>query len=103
MMRFGASAGLNTLECIGILALFWHDTQAEGLVHETREVLAQYLTCDPKVADDIIDAMVLAGYITADDGLTYTIIGNERGVARRQMARVKGQKAAAALLAIRAA
>lgn len=94
LMRFAATARMSKLEAIGLLALFWHDTQTEGVLRETREVLAQYLTAAPNDSERIIDSLIAAGYLLEEAEMTYFIDGNAVAIARLEMQRAKGRRGA---------
>jgi hypothetical protein len=94
LTRFSVMARVSKAEAIGLLLLFWHDTEHEGVLRETREVLAQYVTASPADCDNIIGCMIASGYLIEEAEMTYFIEGNAERIGKLEANREKGRHGA---------
>lgn len=93
-------AGLKRLETIGMLVVFWHDSQERLIISGTRKELEKFIYVQPEKIPVVFDAMVNNDYLTDNGDGTYTIRGNKRQVGylakKRQAASLGGKATSAA-------
>lgn len=62
------SMGYSRAQTVGVLAMFWADTQDEGLEAAPAHILRQYLSVPSDQADTLLRVMADAGYLIAPKG-----------------------------------
>lgn len=80
------------MQCLGMLAMLWHESQAEQISVATGQQIRRWTLCPE--SDESIKALVEAGFIVELKNDSYEIVGNEKQIEALKSKNIKARSAA---------